>query len=208
MGKLKADLNGTFKIYPRGFLGSVQSPTVERSATGTSNDAGLVGRLQYDMTLFDANKSKKITANMIIDKHYRDFVRSGSINFNKREQVFIAALNAFGTKNIYQWYCAQFESPSFGETNRTFLDDIFKFIQTGRRALPLTNWNSLVRADETNDGNRQLGTHASSYFGCGTVDNMPIRYTSVQQFLQDWLSREGGFNDMIFSLFILFGVSD
>lgn len=202
----KPAINGTYKVYPRGFLGSVQSPTIERTSYPSNPSTG---RMNYDVRLFDSSKSTKITANMTIDSLYREYVRRGSTSYDFREKVFIAALNAFGTRNIYEWYVAQFNGPSFGDTNRQFIDDTFKFIMTGRRNLPLTNWNSLVKADENNNGVTQLGEHAMKFFvGCRTINDRPIRNMSIAEFIQDWISAEGGFNDMLFTLFILFGVSD
>lgn len=206
MGKTISGTNGAFKIYPRGFLGTVQSPTIEKT---TANDSsGMVGRMHFDVTMFDASKSTRITANMVIDSLYREFIRTGRANFEFREKVYIAALNAFGTYNFYNWYQVQYESPAFGNTNRRFLDDTFRFITSGRRSLPLQSWISLVKSDEQNTGEHFLGQYAASYFGVVKTNEAALYQNTLPEVLQSWLAKEGGFNDMLLTLFILFGVSD
>jgi hypothetical protein len=206
MAKIISGQAGAFKIYPRGFLGTVQSPTIEKTTSGQQSEN--IGRLHFDVTMFDANKSARITANMVIDNLYREAVRRGSTPFDLREKVYIAALRAFGTHSFYDWYRVQYESPAFGLTNRRFLDDTFKFIQTGRRDLPLSNWISMVKADEVNPGTREFDQYAVSFFGCTNPSEQPTYSASLPEILQQWLSKEGGFNDFLGTLFILFGVSD
>lgn len=206
MSKIISSPVGSFKIYPRGFLGTMQSPTIEKTNTSINNQ--VVGRMHFDVSMFDATKSTRITANMTIDKLYRDFVRSGSAKFEYREQVLVAALRAFGTLRFYDWYRAQFESPVFGQTNRQFLDDTFKFLMTGRRDLPINNWIDLVKADESNTGVHSYSTYAAEFFRCSGPRETPGSQPQLTEVLQSWVSREGGFNDLIGTLFILFGVVD
>jgi hypothetical protein len=196
--------NGKYKIYPRGFLGSLQSPVLEK----TNNPTNTTGRLHYDMNLFDSTKSTKIVANMTIDTLHRELIRTGIANFSFREKVLMEAFKAFGSKHFHEWYFVQYQSPSFGQTNRNFLDDTIRFIETGTRCYPINTWERLVQSDESNTNSKELGPYAKNLFKCEDVDKQPYRLIGFPEVIQSWISKEGGFNDLLYTLFILFGVSN
>ena len=85
---MSTNLFGQFKIYPRGFLGAKLEPVLINQ--GASKNS----RLQYDVSLFDANEPELITANMAIEEAYVALVRKDILSgdFDFRENCLRAIL--------------------------------------------------------------------------------------------------------------------
>lgn len=201
------NLFGSFKIYPRGFLGAPVEPVLSKQRR-TDN------RLTYDTTVFDANDSRLVTANQKIDEYYAAFVRRDGFkgaDFDFREKALHQILHAFGTQDFNEWYAAQFKSPSFGELHRRFLDDTLKFIRTGQRELDLSTWVSLLTPADSRDTDIYLSLRAKTYFNVSSVGELlePGAYRgSLVETVQDWLSKDGGFSDLLVTCHILFGLPE
>lgn len=202
MGKLSTSLDRGFKVHPRGFLGGLQSTTIIKSDTSKPNT-----RLTVDLSLFSQGRSEKITANLMVDNIFKEIQVHGSGSFERRERFLKAALFAFGSTNFHTWYLAQFQSPSFGDIHQRFLEDTFKFIQTGKRDIPLSSWNILVNPEEDNSSKVVHGDQAKKLFQYSN-NNHPDYRPSIVEITQRWLSQEGGFNDFATTVHILFGISE
>jgi len=202
MGKINTTLDRGFKIYPRGFLGSIDCPVVERSDKPKYNT-----KLTVDLSLFSNGKSVKITANTTVDELFKEIQVFGSGSFERREKMLKAGLFAFGTLNFHNWFINQFQSPSFGDMHQRFIEDTIGFILTGNRQIALSAWVNLLEPDEANNNKVEYGPNAKKLFLVyenGQVNNKP----SVTDVIHQWLKQEGGFNDLAHTLHILFGVPE
>jgi hypothetical protein len=128
--------------------------------------------------------------------------------FDFRSNAVKAALGAFGTSNIVDWYKAQFSSAEFGDIHQRFLDDCFRFILTGERELEPEFWYKIL--SDKNDRTDQPGSITRAAFGAGHGVEAETFFkcanVGIQQVICRWTSQEDGFEDMVMSLNIMFGV--
>lgn len=197
---------GQFRIYPRGFLGAPLDPVLERK----TNKA--VPGLQYDTTLFNPSESKAVVANVAIEELYASHVRNeaGSNKFEFREKALIQILAAFGTMNFELWYKTQYQSPSFGREHIDFLDDTIGFIMTGKRKLAITSWDAILDASDKKVFTTSLPDNVRVYFQRSTLEQLGLdgqRWNAnLVTVITDWMTRPGGFADMLTTAHILFGI--
>lgn len=200
---MSSNLFGKFKIYPRGFLGAQLEPVLVSTSSPSAQ------RLQYDVSMFNANEPEWITANLEIEEAYKSLLRrdNSARDFDFREKTLRSILKAFGTLDFEGWYMAQYQSPSFGEQQRDFLDDCFQFIWTGKRSLSLENWDVLLQASENKVTDPHLSKNAALHFNrkfvreLNPTNRMPLTVT-----VQDWLRQPNGFTDLLLTCHILFGI--
>jgi hypothetical protein len=197
-------LFGQFRIYPRGFLGSLQAPLLVPQAKKGDllTTSGLA-------TIMDANESSLITANAGVEKLFDQLMRKALLisNFDFCDNIYREVFKAFGTKNFEGWYLAQFNSPAFGELHRDFLDDCLKFAMTGKRSMSLNTWDALLTTSDNKIKSSDLSEAAAMYFGRRTIrDLTPGTTNTVVELVHQWISRPGGTADLLFSAHILFGL--
>lgn len=85
--------------------------------------------------------------------------------------------------------------------NLEFLEDTLRFITTGKRDYSLLTWKELVARNpdyivRTNGNQRWY--HAKSNFGIK-------KDTDLEHYISMWCSHSGGFEDMLYTTWILFG---
>lgn len=196
-------LMGKYKIYPRGFLGAVLEPMLERKSRPT-------GRLQYDVSLFDANDAKIVVANLAVESAYQNLARNDLIarKFDFKEDAMQQFMWAFGTLNFAEWYADQFSSPSFGTLHRDFLDDTLNFLCTGQRRMAIQNWNLLLDEDERRLNTTELSDTAKNFFNRRTLQDVRGCVYEIDEVVGLWMQKPGGFADMLTTGHILFGIND
>ncbi len=200
---MSSNLFGQFKIYPRGFLGAKLEPVLINQRPTKPQ------RLQYDVSMFDANEPQMITANMAIEESYTALVRKDvlSSDFDFREKTLRAILKAFGTTDFEGWYMAQYQSPSFGKDQRDFLEDCLNFAYCGKRKLSLQNWDAILEASADKISELELPEHARNVFQKRFVRELsPSNRHSIAQVVQLWLEKPNGFTDLLYTAHILFGI--
>ena len=197
------NLLGNFKIYPRGFLGAPLEPILERKPRPT-------GRIQYDVSLFDTNDTTVVVANLNVESAYQSVARNDLIarKFDFKENALQQFMWAFGTTSFSEWYAAQFQSPSFGERHRDFLDDTLHFLYTGNRRMAIQNWNLILDEDERRLGNVQLSQTAINFFGRKTLAEVRNVKSTIDEIVNLWMRQPGGFADMLSTGHILFGINE
>lgn len=200
---------GQYQVYPRGFMGQPLGAVVEKPSRPFYD---LRNGLTFDLNIFDA-QGVKLPFNQAIEKLYQQLVRADrkTRQMDYREQVLLAALNSFGTRNFYAWYRIQRFSPLFGHMHQRFLEDTIKFISTGDREYSLDTWLSLLTGAASDDERRSPEIDiVKKFFGLDAMDR-PIGGVSINADLtgviQQWVSRPYGYDDLIFTLRILFGAN-
>lgn len=85
--------------------------------------------------------------------------------------------------------------------NLDFLEDTLRFITSGRRDYSLLTWKELVVKNPDyivrTNGHRRW-QHVKSNFGIN-------KYTDLEHYISMWCSQAGGFEDMLYTTWILFG---
>lgn len=113
---------------------------------------------------------------------------------NFRFRVIDCALRLFG--DFRTWTVLQRNNPNLIGYNIEFLRDTIKFITTGHREMYPLVWAELV--SEKNEH----APHATHL----TLPELNVPHDmTTPQVIQLWGSRRGGFEDMLQTLFVLFG---
>jgi hypothetical protein len=196
--------NGGFTIYPRGFLGAILAPQIEKQPAPFESE---YRKLQNNLNLFQSSPGQ-ISTNGNVESLYSKYIRNTykAASFDFQKLVLITALSAFGTDAFDFWYLKQLESPSVGDLHRRFLDDCLNFITTGRREMDLTTWDSLLDYSDSGEMRTGVSEVAAEFFGITTNGQVrQRRNTMLVEVLQEWCSRPNGLEDLLCSLHVLFG---
>lgn len=187
-------------VYPRGFMGFDIGLPVHKE---TPDIKKLVSAVRYNKYQGAANKAT-ISNNVIFALHQRSIF--GSIDLDLpvfREKVIQAALGAFGTQSFLDWAELQLKSPYLSDLHVRFLNDTFEFIQTGKRAVSVHNWDSLLTPQAASIPTRSTPYKYMEY--CRMQQVLPYRNpATVSGTVLNWLCQPEGFTDMLNSLYILF----
>lgn len=100
----------------------------------------------------------------------------------------------------YSWFIRQDSNALLKDQNYAFVLDTVRFIATGTRKFSIHTWPALVTYDvpvinESVDGRRDI------YF---LMEKLGVP-TDTAKFIQKWLSHKGGFDDMMYTIHLLFG---
>jgi hypothetical protein len=197
--------NDTLRLYPRGFLGGNLKPQIESSPRPFDD---VSHRHQYAATDYSSGNTT-IVPNPDVEALYITYVKN-SVNTGSpafRSRILAVALNAFGTKNFLTWYLSQFSSPAAGDLHNRFLTDTIKFISTGVRDMPLENWAALLLITESADSIGKIPDTVKPFFGIRQDEPFNNARFNIQltDVIQTWCSKEGGLEDLLGTLHILFG---
>jgi hypothetical protein len=197
----KAPTYQGFRIYPRGFLGASLGTTAQQILRPYQEK---VLTHQFHPEMFKAPKSA-VEVNHNIEQIWSHLLRYNHaiLDFDYRQKVLLVALNAFGTDDFMKWTMAQFAGPSTGELHAEFIEDTLDFIMTGKRKLHLTSWLPLLTLSDLNTNVTVPSEKIKTFFV--EPETKVARNVKLIDVLQRWCSHEGGFEDMIQTLHILFG---
>lgn len=193
----------TALIYPRGFVGF---------GTGVAKDQPNPAAFLQAVRASEFNRpapreASAYDSNPVIDALWREYVggngRTSSFEF--RERILVAALSAFGTTSFYDWCVLQATNPFFSAMHKRFLNDTFQFIDTGKRSMGITTWLNIVRIDSSNVPTGDEGYNIKQFFRQDEKNTMLQRSSSMDEMIASWTSQEGGFEDLLGTLMILFG---
>lgn len=199
-----ADTLQKFRVYPRGFLGVDVAQHFDRTPKPYAQQ---LGYQQYTAT-GGQQDGNDIPINPHVESLYSDYIRNvvNTSNFEFRRRALLVAFQAFGTPRFDIWMLAQYKNPAAGQLHGKFLEDTIHFLQTGRRDMALETWASLITI--TDEGNR-VGKAPESiikYFDLDSPSNLRSTDNSMLvNTIQSWCSKEGGLEDLIGTLHILFG---
>lgn len=133
-------------------------------------------------------------------------------SFDYRREVMTLASTVFGTLSFLEWFRAQQMSPAYGEWHHRFLTDTLRYIQTGKRDLDIRTWMRMVTFKDEPISDYDPGGYVEQYFGKrrlhpDTVVALPNHDSepSLIYSLQKWLAQPQGLDDLLNSLYLLFG---
>jgi hypothetical protein len=190
-----------YRIYPRGFLGAALG--IQPKPIVKPHEAR-VRTHQFNPAMFQAPRVD-VEVNHNVEEIWSRMLRHSysTLDFNFREKVLIVALGAFGTTDFRQWVYTQFEGPSTGELHAEFVEDTLKFILTGKRKMTVTNWESLLTLSDITTNVTAHSKQINEFFtNPDTKQTINLKLTDV---LIRWCSHEGGFEDLVQTLHVLFG---
>jgi hypothetical protein len=189
------------KLYVRGFFGS----------KANSSETFQTWKSRPILSVFDLDPQAvdHVVANESVVEVYNQLVRRQVIHtdFDFRERVIRIAGQAFGVGNFGLWAAVQKESPTFTQTHADFISDTVRFIVNGKRQMPVSMWEHLI-GPGSNDPN------APPTFEDALFPQLPDGYSfrsqvqtnnNLSNVICRWLSQQGGFTDMVTTLYTLFG---
>ena len=188
-----------FKVYPRGFLGVLSKTQDVRSESPMRET--LVSSIQ-DYAHKEKDKGTgKITPHPGVSSMYSDVVKRSPniLTFEFDEFVYRNALSAFGTSDFEAWVDLQFESNMTGRNHHAFIEDMVRYITTGRMNASFITWNAILRISDEGDPIGHPSKLIQQYF------SIRGHQYSVVDLIARYCQRPDGVNHLIETLNTLFG---
>lgn len=120
-----------------------------------------------------------------------------------RERILKAAKDAFNSYSIYQWFLMQSNAETLTELHQKFIYDTLGFVQGQKRSLETVQWIRLLEASEKSKG---VKINVDKYF-----DNVNFKQeakfssSALTSFIVSWTTQPNGFQDLMITLFVIFG---
>jgi hypothetical protein len=183
------------KIYPSGFIGSAK---VRQTKTKGFED---IARRIIDRAV--SSDSSNYTASLDVIELW-DVVRQNKPEFRTfefKEKIIVTALNTFGASTLGQWIDLQLSSEEHSSHHTAWLEETMGYVILGaRRKLNYDSWTMLLSADGKPERTTNRGWKLDQLLKDRPYQNMTMRNVVLM-----WVQREGGINDLIESLFVLYG---
>lgn len=123
-----------------------------------------------------------------------------------RERVLKTAFKCFGTSNFYEWLALQSKQSTVTDLHRAFILETLDFLlMENARKIHVSAWSRMLEADERCDA---VAIDVTKYFQKESMFldsknvKLPVRMSEI---IQLWVSKPQGFDDLLYSLHIIFG---
>lgn len=121
-----------------------------------------------------------------------------AITWEFQKRVINLAQDLFAGE--YSWFIRQDANAMLTDQNYAFVLDTIRYIATGTRKFSIHTWPTLLSYDvpivtESVEGRREI------YF---LMEKLTVA-TQTEKFIAQWLSHKDGFNDLMYSMHMLFG---
>jgi hypothetical protein len=188
-------------VYPRGFLGFDIGLPAENRSTSLSK---LIEAVRSNRSVIKQNSV--VISNHMVENAWLQYKTGDRFiqSFAFREQILKIAMQAFGTKSFLDWCILQTENPYMTEMHKRFLNDTFNFIDTGKRSVNLLSWMNLISVRELKAHDETPEYQYIKYFGMSEPLHFR-RNTDLISNIITWVSRPGGYEDLVGTLHIFFG---
>lgn len=120
-----------------------------------------------------------------------------SVTWDFRKRVIQLAQSLFGGN--FNWFIRQDKNAMVTDQNYLFLLDTVRFIATGHRRLSIYTWPALLTYDVP------VGKAVDSRDEISKLYIETAMATDTDTLISKWLSRKNGFDDMMYTLNMLFG---
>lgn len=146
----------------------------------------------------DAREDENLTGLKKVDKWFF-YCRNNQVSDEVRGETVEYAYELFSlcgsVEDFLRW---NFNNAKLSANKRRFINDTLRFIQTGKRRIDVATYWALIHHDEGNDPVTMAPQVDYELSLIHDKDNM----------LSKWISHEGGFMDLLWTLRILFGSPD
>lgn len=128
--------------------------------------------------------------------------RNNLRDFEFREQILRTARSLIGSFGLMDWTDLQNKHGSLSNFHIQFIIETMLFINTGSRPTSISIWEGLVRYSpngrlyeiEKSEDIRALSNEGKAYM-----------FNSTAALLNKWVSHRGGYEDLLYTLWIIFG---
>lgn len=127
-------------------------------------------------------------------------------DFEFRAKIIKAAFESFGTNNFYQWGVLQDEKPTTSDLHNAFILETLDYLMLDvPRKIHNSIWIRLLEADERPssvkiDITKHFRQESSNYDAFDV--KLPFKLEGI---ILKWVQKERGFEDLLLSLYIIFG---
>lgn len=201
-------------LYPRGFFGRPVATTLRPKIRPFAGRA--TGR-PTSVELYQP-ASTELVGDAEVMRLYRMWFQGDpyTSSFDYRREVMALAMRVFGAPSFLDWFLAQEMSPAFGEYHHRFLHDCLKYIQTGKRDLPVLTWQRMVTYQDNKIVDYDPGGYIQQYFGTrltqpgAALDTLvdlkhDLAGMGMPSLISRWLAQPTGLDDLLNALYLLFG---
>ena len=122
-------------------------------------------------------------------------------SFEFKKQLISIALRLYGS--FYPWIAYQLRQNKFvHDNNQDFLIDTLRFIKTGERQAHLAVWEGILDSyPDTVNKKDPINDMVINQF----IDSP---YEEASSFISEWTSQKGGWYDLLYTTYLLFGKAD
>lgn len=134
-----------------------------------------------------------------ITELYRTHIqrKQNTLNWKYRSQVVDSAIRLLGTRKVSTFIGAQLRNPYLYGPALSFLDDSLAFAMgSGHRTMSLRNWSAIMDVDPAK---KPIDVRRKLRLAPSPKDLM------VEDLISQWISKENGFEDMLRTLYLMFG---
>lgn len=198
-------------VYPRGFLGRPATMQIRPKVRTFGQRSGR----RQTLELYQPAQNELVPDAQLMSVYRRWFNGEPSTrSYDYRREVMSLALQVFGTATFVEWYLAQEASPAYGDWHKRFLEDTIGYLCGEKRTLSLRTWMRMVTYQDEPANSAATCPHLGGYFGRHlnptTISGVPLPVSleenaSLPATLQNWLAKPNGLDDMLGTLYILFG---
>ncbi len=194
------------KPYPSGFLGSNLVNQTEKQSD--------VEKIKLTLDHFfgkrEVGNNSNFTSSLDINILYNQYIfnADSTKEFQFVEDVIKAGLKVFGTQTLAQWLSTQSNHKFFTKDHHRFIDETIEFVSTGKpRQYSFNIWNILLNSEKVDITTPKFTLIQQQYLNLPNPANPVFSNLTktIKQFILDWLKVENGFDDLVQTLFILFG---
>ena len=195
-------------VYGSGFIGFDINIT-ERKVTRPSTTKMLVDSRFNKPPMSKPNY--ELHNDRVSDLYDRLITQTSDMtSFTFKDEIVTTALTAFGTQNFNTWVMLQNSSPFVTREHARFIMETLAFIAGTPRQISLSVWQRILKKRQENQQPRlETPIDPSAFF---RDINPDFTFSGLQQSRSDlgaivaeWTSRPRGFEDMLWSLNVIFG---
>ncbi len=120
-----------------------------------------------------------------------------------QEQVLLAAYEAFGTKNFWDWVIFQITNAELTSLHTAFLIETLNYISGAPRKTHVEQWIRLLNADKDKSAIVTIGS--VNHLTLSDLFKNKMVPSKINKVFVKWLRQPQGFYDFLCSLEVIFG---
>lgn len=144
-------------------------------------------------------------SNPVVEIFNRWSARPVSIkNFEFRERILKTFFQCFGSRRFREWLAVQLESGQMSGLHQKFLLETLEFALTGkRRKIECIQWVNLLEAGPVT---MSIRVNPDEFYQTKKELHNDVRIPmDLTEILLPWLTQNGGFEDVLITLYVIFG---
>jgi hypothetical protein len=131
-------------------------------------------------------------------------------NFDFKNRLFETAISLLTSKGVMMFITMQEKSKHITATHVMFLEEIVRFILTGRQTMNLVSWMRMIKIEEGGLIGRTINTkRLMGEFTASAARGKPVNLDilSTPAALDEWITKDNGLEHLLVTMKIIFGNS-